>query len=255
MARVLGAVLWGWLALAGTAFAQEDGSGESSEESSEEDTTEADPNSADARARRLFEEGEQHYTAGQFEEALEKFRQAYDLSGRAGLLYNVGLAAMNIGEDRQALEAFEAYLDGVENAPNRALVEGRITTLRRRIAAEDAERQRLNEAEARAAEGEASSPALGWILTGTGAALAIAGGVLFALGLSDLSTVENAEQGTPWSDLSGANDRAPIFTGVGIAGASAGVALVALGLVLVATSGGGEEDEVAVGPGFVRGSF
>jgi tetratricopeptide (TPR) repeat protein len=252
MVRVLGAVLSGWLALAGSALAQE-----SSEEPSVE-SGESEPNSADARARQLFEEGEQDYTAGRFEEALEKFRQAYDLSGRAGLLYNVGLSAMNIGEDRQALEAFEAYLDGVENAPNRALVEGRITTLRRRIASEEQEQRRLTEAVARAAEG-GSSPALGWILTGTGAALAIGGGVLFALGLSDVSSVENADEGTPWSDLSGANDRAPIFTGVGIAAASVGVAVAALGLVLVATSGGPAEEEaeeeVSVGPGFVRGTF
>jgi tetratricopeptide (TPR) repeat protein len=255
IARGFVVVLGAWLVATSFASAQESTEIEQPAETEEPSEVEA-PSDTDAEARRLFEEGEQLYTDGQFQEALEKFRRAYDLSGRVGLLYNIGISAMNIGEDRQALESFEAYLEGLPGAPNRALVEGRIATLQRRLQSESESERRLSEAEARAraSRDEPSSPVPGWVLVGVGGAVAIAGGVLFALGLSDLSTVEDAGEGTPWSDLSDANDRAPVFTGIGIAGASAGLAVVALGLVLVATSGGGDE-EVAVGPGVVRGRF
>lgn len=48
--------------------------------------------------------------------------------------------------------------------------------------------------------------------------------------------------------MSGAYDRAPIFTGAGIAGAGVGAALLVAGIVLVATADSGPVD-VAVGPG------
>jgi hypothetical protein len=48
--------------------------------------------------------------------------------------------------------------------------------------------------------------------------------------------------------VSGAYDRAPIFTGAGIAGAGVGAALLVAGIVLVATADSGPVD-VAVGPG------
>ncbi|MCC7381603.1 MAG: tetratricopeptide repeat protein [Deltaproteobacteria bacterium] len=69
-----------------------------------------------------------------------------------------------------------------------------------------------------------------WLVIGGTAAVAITGGVLLGVGKSDASSVENAPQGTAFSDVSGAADRAPvlmttgtILIGVGVAGAAAGV--------------------------------
>lgn len=81
------------------------------------------------------------------------------------------------------------------------------------------------------AEVDRGGPSLApWLVIGGTAAVAITGGVLLGVGKSDASSVENAPQGTAFSDVSGAADRAPvlmttgtILIGVGVAGAAAGV--------------------------------
>jgi hypothetical protein len=107
-----------------------------------------------------------------------------------------------------------------------------------------------------------SSDATPWIVMGIGLGVAAVGGVLLGVGFADLSTVQNAIPGTPWSNLSGAYDRAPILTGVGGAalGVGLGVALVGLIWGLAASGATSTRDEhlvVDVGLGSVqlRGTF
>jgi hypothetical protein len=85
----------------------------------------------DEEARHLFEAGTRAFSDGRFEVALARFREAYELSRRPALLYNVGQAADRIRMDREALDAFERYLAAEPNAANRREVESRITALRR----------------------------------------------------------------------------------------------------------------------------
>lgn len=204
----------------------------------------ADPADAnDEEARTLFREGEAAYGEGRFEEALDRFQRAYELSQRVALLYNVGLAAMNVGKDREALEAFRGYLASDQDLPNRAIVEARVVTLERRIAEQAAEEERLREAQSRTS----GAPGVGWALTIAGGVLIAGGAVVFTLGMLDYDAVASA-QDEDWSSVSGAYDRAPIFTGAGIAGAGVGAALLVAGIVLVATADSGPVD-VAVGPG------
>lgn len=54
------------------------------------------------------------------------------------------------------------------------------------------------------------------ITTIAGGVLLIGGAALLVAGLGDAANVEDADAGTPWSDVSGANDRAPLLTGLGI---------------------------------------
>jgi len=90
------------------------------------------------RARGLFEEGRRAFDEGRFSQALERFEEAYALSGRPELLYNVGLAADRLRDDARALEAFEGYLaateatteDSAQAADQRAQVESRVAALR-----------------------------------------------------------------------------------------------------------------------------
>ncbi|MDQ3032683.1 MAG: tetratricopeptide repeat protein [Myxococcota bacterium] len=93
----------------------------------------------DAEARSLFEAGRSAFEAGRFEAALARFREAYELSGRPTLLYNVGTAADRLRRDAEALEAFRAYVAALPDAPNRAEVESRIRVLEGAVA-EDRER-------------------------------------------------------------------------------------------------------------------
>lgn len=221
----------------------------------------------DAEARVLFQQGETAYTEGRFQEALELFRRAYDISQRPQLLYNIGLAATNVGNRDAALEALEQFIRLVPDAENRGVVEGRINALRTQIQQERDEAQRLSEAEARAREEAAArrrqeeaqeaSATGGWILTIGGGVALVTGGVLFFLGMQDVATVEDAEDGTPWVELETAYDRAPLFTGIGLAAAGVGLAAGAIGLVLIATAGPGTEQEIALVPGglALRGTF
>lgn len=70
----------------------------------------------------------------------------------------------------------------------------------------------------------------------SGGAIAVAGGVCLALGLSDASTVSGAARGTEWADVSEAYERGPILEAVGATALGVGVVMAGLGAVLFATS-------------------
>lgn len=101
--------------------------------------------SADDAARRVFSSGRESYAAGRFEEAFLAFQQAYALSHRPALLFNVGQAADRLRRDREAITAFEQYVAEVPDATNRQEVEARLSVLR----AEVARRQALEDAASR----------------------------------------------------------------------------------------------------------
>lgn len=96
-----------------------------------------------------------------------------------------------------------------------------------------------------------------WAVAGGGAALAVAGGVLFALGLAARSRVVDARDGARWSELSGDADAAPLLLGGGVVLFLGGAAAAAGGVAWATRSGAGEEAAVVVGPGAisVRGRF
>lgn len=208
---------------------------------------------SDAEARALFNAGEVAYSEGRYESALDYFRRAYDLSGRALLLYNIGSAAEHVRQDAAALEAFERYLrDTPEDAPHRVAVAARVEFLRRTLA-ESAAAEAAEAAAAEAAEAEASAEvvetrdevvtprpeegpgAAPWVVMGVGAAVAVAGAVLVGVGYADSATVSGATDGTTWASISGAYERAPVLQGVGFALLGVGVATAVAGIVWGAT--------------------
>jgi hypothetical protein len=88
---------------------------------------------ADREARTLFEQGRVAYEDGRYRDAWDYFRQAYLLSQRPQLLYNVGQAADRLRKDREALEAFRMYLERVPKAENRREVENRVRALEQQL--------------------------------------------------------------------------------------------------------------------------
>lgn len=70
-----------------------------------------------------------------------------------------------------------------------------------------------------------------WVLTGISAAVAVGGAVLLGLGAKDISKVEDAADGTRWSDVDGAYDRAPRLTAAGITLGVVGAVGLVSGLV------------------------
>jgi len=88
---------------------------------------------ADEQARAQFEEGRTAYQAGRYRDAWAKFREAYKLSGRPELLYNIGQTADRLGREEDAIKAFELYLKHTPDAANRRDVENRVRALRERV--------------------------------------------------------------------------------------------------------------------------
>jgi tetratricopeptide (TPR) repeat protein len=136
--------------------------------------------STEVQAREAFERGRIHYDNGEFAKASVAFEEAYKLSGREGLLYNLYLAYRDANEQEKAAEALRQYLARVEVIENRAQLEARLKALDEGIAqrkaaeaAEAAERERAAAAAAAApvaaasqAPGQAAEPAPGrwWLV-------------------------------------------------------------------------------------------
>jgi tetratricopeptide (TPR) repeat protein len=85
-------------------------------------------------ARDAFERGRVFYDAGQFEQASLAFEEAYKLSGRDALLYNLYLAYRDASAQEKAAEALRGYLAKVPNIENRAQLEARLAALEQNLA-------------------------------------------------------------------------------------------------------------------------
>ncbi|MCC6996335.1 MAG: hypothetical protein IT370_17120 [Deltaproteobacteria bacterium] len=90
-------------------------------------------------ARRLYDEGQKLYNLGEFPRAIEQFKQAYQLSARPGLLFNIAQAHRLNGNFKQALFFYESFLRGQPDAKNRAEVDRRILEMREAVARADAQ--------------------------------------------------------------------------------------------------------------------
>jgi len=89
----------------------------------------------DQEARQRFQRGREAYEDGRYRDAWAEFHEAYRLSGRPELLFNVGQTADRLGREADAIKAFEMYLQRLPNAANRRDVENRLRALRERIEA------------------------------------------------------------------------------------------------------------------------
>jgi tetratricopeptide (TPR) repeat protein len=139
------------------------------------------PDRSDDEARSLFDAGRIAFSEGRYEDALERFEAAYGRSQRPELLYNIGMCADRLRLDARALEACEAFLAAVPDAPNRDGVEARVAAIRQALA----EREALVAATREPAEPVEPAPPVSsegssvleawwfWTLVG----LAVAGGV------------------------------------------------------------------------------
>jgi tetratricopeptide (TPR) repeat protein len=63
-------------------------------------------------ARRLFIEGNAHYSAGRYALAAERFIKAYELSGKPALLFNLANTYERVGNYEKAAHYLRMYLNG-----------------------------------------------------------------------------------------------------------------------------------------------
>ncbi len=128
----------------------------------------------DARARDLFREGDELYSQGRYEEALANFEEAYELSQRPLLLYNIANAQERAGDWDEAVVTLERYLPHAYEA-ERGRIETRIESLKRRVA-------RLREMREREAQGLRPQPReLGGPLLMSATAALLGGGIALSI--------------------------------------------------------------------------
>ncbi len=218
---VAAAFLIGWAGGAGAAAAQ-------------------DTAGTDAEAHALFIAGQVAYDEGRYDSALEDFRRAYDLSHRPELLFNVGAAAEHVRHDEEALAAYRQYLAERPEAANRSVVEARVAVLERAIAehqpatpidptASEAPDATADATPPPAATSGGSDPAP-FVVVGVGGAVLVVGAVLLGLGFAAIDQVQSARDAY-WTDVQGAYQNGPVFTGIGFAALGVGAAAVIGGVV------------------------
>lgn len=100
----------------------------------------------DNGGREYFERGRFAFEEADYETALAYFRHAYELSRRAELQYNIGVAADRLQREEEALDAFERYLAETEKPTRAAEVRQRIDALERSIAQREVTELALEEA-------------------------------------------------------------------------------------------------------------
>lgn len=115
---------------------------------------------ADEAGRILFNEGVDAFDQAHYEYALERFRLAFDLSHRTGLLYNIGLTEDRLRHDREALAAFEQFLSqSAADEPRRAEVARRVEVLQAVIVDRERVEARANAASISIAPADAAAAA------------------------------------------------------------------------------------------------
>lgn len=213
------------------------------------------------RARRLFEQGDRLYAEGRYEESITAFEEAYSLSERPALLFNIANAQERLGNLADALETLRRYYTDAP-ASERETLDTRMRNLEERIAEQERQAQQQQQQQAppretrtiivreveRPAEDEGPSLALPLTLMVGGGAL-IAGGVVFgviALGArSDAEAMCRESGGSTFcpDEAGDALSRDTTFSILADASIGVGAVVAALGLYFLVSSGG--EDEPA----------
>lgn len=196
-----------------------------------QDAPHAQP-STDREARALFDAGSVAFGEGRYESALRHFENAYALSPRPGMLFNIATAYDRLHRDREALDHFRRYVDAIPDAPNRAEAEARISALEASMEVIETPTDTLPIVPASSDSNSELAPI---VLLITGGALIVGGAVTLTLGLLDASDVENARD-VSYDTIRGAYERAPILQGVGAATLGVGVALAAVGGLMLSLS-------------------
>lgn len=207
--------------------------------------------SLDEAARLLFESARAAFDSGDYETALERFKQAYAASPRAALLFNIAMSADRLRRDDEALTEFEQYLAAAPDVDNRTQIEARIRSLRAAIAAREHAQEAARALDARGdarrgASGGGMPPAL-FVVSG---GLAVVSGALglwagvTTLSLNDdyeaYATSPGATQERAKALFDDASSR-QLLANVFLVGAA--VFGVAAGVLLFLTDWGGGPDE------------
>jgi tetratricopeptide (TPR) repeat protein len=235
---------------------------------------------ADAQAKALFELGTQRYEEARYAEAIEAFEEAYRLSERPALLYNLANANERMGNVKAAIRHLEQYKP---NAPadEQQTIDRRLANLRERLPTETPqpaiEPSLVPQPATTPGPAPASAPApgpdqgaaagdedgsglvlAGGVLLGIGSAALVVGGILGGLTLSERSTAEdNCSGGFCTQEGLDAADREENLAlgtdlAIGLGGATAVTGLIML-IIGATDDGSGGDVATMVVPTPLRG--
>jgi tetratricopeptide (TPR) repeat protein len=237
----------------------------------------AGPDEETARARELFQRAEGRYGAGEYQEALELYQQAYKLKPLAGFLFNLGQCERKLGRCDKALVHFREFLRQLPGAPNRETVEALIRECEAEVQREKEKEETEPDRPVGATEGQPATAAVSppepspppgpeagvtarpseglhpvwfWSCAGLAGALLVTGAVTGALTL-DMSS-EYKDAATSQDRRHELKDDAAITGNLSTVTIAAGAtAAVAAGVLLFFTRWGSEQPRVsgAVLPG------
>jgi hypothetical protein len=90
--------------------------------------------SALAGARQHFMAGQDYYTQGRYDKAIEEFEEAYRLEPKPLLLYNIAMAQEKVGELVKAVDYLKRYLEATPDNEDRTTLLAKVANLETRIA-------------------------------------------------------------------------------------------------------------------------
>jgi hypothetical protein len=113
---------------------------------------------SDEEAKEHFLRGKQLFLEGKNADAIQAFKAAAALRPSPILDFNIGRCHDKLGRFREAISAYERYLSGRKDAPNRAEVQARIGELKRAMKKQRPPKDPYEELEAAPASAPASRP-------------------------------------------------------------------------------------------------
>lgn len=93
---------------------------------------------SDEEARSHFQAGTDRFQVADYEGAMREYREAFELSGRPGLMYNLYLCAERLGRLEEATRWLSRYLAEAHAVPRREVLVLRLRTMQERLAHEAA---------------------------------------------------------------------------------------------------------------------
>ncbi len=102
----------------------------------------------DEAARLLFDSGTRAYEAGRFQEALGRYQNAYDLSQRPQLLYNIAVCYDRLEQKAEAADYYGRFVQALPDAQRSGIARSRLEILQGALEEEAARAEASNNTEA-----------------------------------------------------------------------------------------------------------
>lgn len=204
----------------------------------------------DEVAKKYYELGKTLYSRSDYEGAIKQFEEAYRLSRKPDLLYNIARSHEALGQYEKAIEVYRRYLP-TQPPSAQGEVKVRIANMERL-----AERQRRERAQSTAPLPRRSSLP-GWLTVGAGGALLATGAVFAGLAASKQSAVEEKiAAGVDYSSFADLDSQGRRFRTTSIVLLAAGGAAAATGVVLLVlrARAGATSERAWLAPTFAAGN-